>query len=57
MHISVELEKLAGVWQGKNLLWLSEEPIESGTTATVRMAEPASVSSTCGVTKATHRRA
>lgn len=37
MRISLELEKLAGAWQGKNLLWLSEEPIESGTTAMVRM--------------------
>jgi len=38
MRIALELERLAGTWQGKNLLWLSEEPIESVTTATVRMA-------------------
>ncbi|HLK60135.1 MAG TPA: DUF1579 family protein [Chthonomonadaceae bacterium] len=38
MRISLELERLAGTWQGKNLLWLSEQPIESVTTATVRMA-------------------
>ncbi len=38
MLILLELEKIEGDWQGKNLLWLSEEPVESGTTATVRMA-------------------
>ena len=38
MRISLELEKLAGAWQGKNLLWLSEQPMESVTTATVRIA-------------------
>lgn len=38
MSIPAELERLVGTWRGKNLLWLSEEPIESETTATVRIA-------------------
>ena len=38
MRVSAELERLAGDWQGTNLLWLSEEPIASETTAAVRSA-------------------
>ena len=38
MSIPAELEKLAGDWQGRNLLWLSEQPMESETTAAVRSA-------------------
>ena len=38
MSVPAELERLAGDWQGTNLLWLSEQPLESETTATVRSA-------------------
>jgi len=38
MRVPTEWESWVGDWQGTNLLWLSEEPIESETTATVRVA-------------------
>jgi hypothetical protein len=38
MSVPSELEKLVGEWQGTNLLWLSEQPIKSETTATVKSA-------------------
>ena len=38
MSVPAELEKLVGTWQGINLLWLSEQPMESETTAAVRSA-------------------
>ena len=38
MRIPAELEKLSGGWQGTSLLWLSEQPLESETTAAVRSA-------------------
>lgn len=38
MSVPAELERLVGAWQGTNLLWLSEQPIESETTAAVRNA-------------------
>lgn len=38
MRILEALERLSGDWQGRNLLWLAEEPLESETTATVRTA-------------------
>ena len=38
MSVPAELERLAGDWQGTNLLWLSEQPLESETTAAVRSA-------------------
>ncbi len=38
MSIPAELEKLSGTWQGTNLLWLSEEPLRSETTAVVKSA-------------------
>ena len=36
MRVAAELERLTGDWQGTNLLWLSEEPIVSETTAAVK---------------------
>jgi hypothetical protein len=38
MSVPAELKRLAGDWQGTNLLWLSEQPRESETTATIKSA-------------------
>ncbi len=38
MSVPAELEKLAGNWQGTNLLWLTEQPLKSETTAVVKSA-------------------
>lgn len=38
MSVPAELGKLVGTWQGTNLLWLSEEPLKSETTAAVKSA-------------------